>query len=166
MKPSPEIIAKIRQLQAYNLAVPERFNLGVFGGFANYSKIDEIEAIPSDDDAAFLAETFLSQHPACGAIGCNAGNICIMAGLIKPTEVAKDVALYEFGWDTAKLAAEWLEVDQQTANKLFFLSDWGYDKDNSWPVEFEEELENYEPGTLEYAIVNHRWLDHFCETGE
>lgn len=168
-KPSPETIAKIRQLQAYNLAEPKRFNLNYWGGFVNFSKSKDQIICDVHGDADF-ANVFLEQRPPCGAIGCNAGNICIMAGLVKPTEVLKDIAIYEFGWDTPQLASKWLGIDQDTATNLFFLESWGYrDEEGNklgWPDEFARELLNFQPGSLEYAMVNHRRLDFFCETGE
>ena len=166
---NPETVKKLRALQKYIREVPERFNLKLWGQVANPEDYDALESY-------YQEEPISLQRPPCGAVGCIAGNYCIMTGLIQPKKILNDLKeseVYEMGYDTSNKAKKSLGLTKEQAENLFFLKSWhtsSYNEAkgdfNGWPYEFEDELKTYTPGTKEYVEVTCRRIDHFIKTGK
>jgi hypothetical protein len=178
MQLKQETIDKLRELEKFILEEPRRFNLHIWGAFASEETVERIreegpeyiELITQDSSAAAeeILESLLAEPP-CGTVACLAGNLCIMAGLVKPV-LGPNFEVYEFSQDTPKKAAEYLGVDdQQEISKLFFLKHWSGSRNNpgpGWPEEFEKKLEECTPGSKEYAQVAVDRIEHYIKTGE
>ena len=170
--PSKKTIEKLRKLEAYILEEPKRFNLNLWGEIANPKKYKEIIAecsYPEDYD-------ILQQKPSCGAVGCIAGDACILFGKIKPSKVIKELdwelGVYTFPDNTYRLAQEVLGLTENQALSLFLLKSWSWKFDDEgndyvgWPNKFAKRLEKYKPGTKKYAQVAVDRIEHFIRTGE
>src|SRR3954471_17554706 len=152
----------LRKVQQYILAEPKRFNLDIWGMTVDPDFYEELM-----EDAEGYEENkqmLLGSRPPCGAVGCIAGNICIVNGDIVPSKQWNGTEIYEFPYDTLKLAALASGVDKDQARKLFYLIPWGYSDDAGnpvgWPKEFEERLNNATVGTFEYAQVAVDRIEH------
>lgn len=158
----------LRKVQQYILAEPKRFNLDVWGMTVDPDFYEELMEDTGDyeEDSQIL----LKDRPPCGAIGCIAGNTCIVNGNIIPSKHWGGAEVYEFPADTLEIAAGALDIDRDQARKLFYLTPWGFFDDNGkrvgWPQEFEERLDNTVIGTIEYAQVAVDRIEHFINTGE
>ena len=161
MIPTQQTIEKLRKLQRYIQEEPRRFNLKYWGMSCNPDNYGTLEVEEGDED---FTETLEKQRPPCGTIGCLAGSICIIEGLIRPRFI-ENVSIYKFPYDTSKLAEVALGISEKDADKLFLCKSW-FDSKFGWPDEFAEELELYSPGSKEYADVAVRRIDHYIETGE
>ena len=88
-----------------------------------------------------------------------------MEGKIKPSEHFNGTEVYDFPVsDTRRMAAEILQIEDDEASKLFYLTEWGVS--NGWPKEFAIRLEDCEAGTQEYVQVIVDRNEHYIATGE
>jgi hypothetical protein len=168
MIPSEYTANKLRQLNTYMLAEPKRVNMDYWVAIADPAQYDKLELEEVDiNDCDYKAQlALITQRPPCGAIGCQAGNLCIMEGKIKPSEHFNDTEVYCITYsDALKMGAEILQLSEKEASKLFFMKHWGY-KMVGWPEKFAKKLEEYEPGTLEYTQVIIDRNEHYIATGE
>lgn len=153
----------LEKVKAHILEEPRRFNLDYWGGIVDPNFYNDL--YEADDDSDGEIESILAkQRPPCGAVGCIAGNVCILAGIVKPSERFNKNYIYELPQNTLELAAEALGIEYQQAARLFYLSKWDRAQGNGWPEPFESRLEECDPGTLEYAQVTAERIDHFIKT--
>lgn len=163
-----ETIKKLRAIQKYILEEPRRFNLTFWGEIANPKEFKYFE-----NEGAFY--DVVEQKPPCGAVGCIAGNACIVGGIVKPKDVIKgldEFKVYAFPETTPEKARKYLGITKEQADRLFFLASWcntDFDENGEylgWPEEFEQELNNYKAGTKGYAQVTVDRIEWFIKTGE
>ena len=154
-------VQRLRKLQKYILDEPKRFNLETWGEVCNPKTYAALEA-------EYVGADVVNQKPPCGTVGCIAGNLCVLSGDIKPNVIidrlGSELETYIFPRNTDEMAAKYLGLDIDEAEKLFYLEEWNYG--TGWPEEFAARLEKHKPGTLEYAKVAVARIDHFIETGE
>lgn len=151
-------ISLLFRLQEHIKSEPKTFNMGSWGTICDPKHYDLFE--PAEDDADMAV---VLQRPACGAVGCIAGSLCIMTGLVKPSAHFGYEDVYVMGWDTHDKAVQELQIDFVQGRRLFLLKSWG--NKEGWPEQFETELAKYEPGTPEYVDVTIRRINHFIATG-
>lgn len=159
-----ELLQKVR---AHILEEPRRFNLEHWGGVIDPKEYEHIEE-PWPEAVEELEDVIAYQRPPCGAVGCIAGNTLILAGEVVPSEHFNGLEVYVMPDNTLELAAKALGIDEEAARRLFYLKEWGHRGiffgKVGWPMEFEEELGKHSPGTIEYAEVAAKRIDHFIKT--
>jgi hypothetical protein len=175
-KLSKKTVDLLRKLEAYILEEPKRFNLTLWGEIVDPKIFKDKEQLRELENSSYYEATVVEQKPPCGAVGCIAGNLCILSGIIKPKQIIKnfdsDIEVYEFSRNTPKQAAEALGLSYLEAAKLFFLKYWEAEYNDEtgeyigWPDEFAKRLEAIKPGTKAYAKVTVARIEHFIETGE
>jgi hypothetical protein len=148
----PMNVKLLRQIQKYILAEPKRFYLGSWGGSILPDVVDSL----MDNEDSF-SRTMLEQRPPCGALGCIAGTACILTGAIKPKLGSK---IFFFPESTAHKARRLLGIDAAAAERLFYLSEWGYD---GWPRKFERAYERCRTPRGRASVAVRR-IDHFIKT--
>jgi hypothetical protein len=160
-------IELLQKVKAHILEEPKRFNLHYWGGIIDPSFYGSLGEKIDDYGPDDIETAIHKQHPPCGAVGCIAGNILILAGQIKPTEHYQGIGVYKFPENTLELAADALGIDEAQAKRLFFLYEWGrmhQGRTVGWPEPFEDRLYDATPGTLEYAQITAERIDHFIAT--
>jgi hypothetical protein len=171
--PSPDVVEKLEQVKKYIFEVPARLNMAFWGATKNPDQDAPVAVVTENGEilktysAQVMVSALNEQNPPCGSFGCLAGEICIMANLIKPdfeTEGGKTAAYYAFGSSAMVLAADWLGVNNREASKLFFLPAMNINE--HWPYDFDVALDQCKPGTVEYAQVVANRIDHYILTGE
>jgi hypothetical protein len=141
------------------LAEPKRVNMNEWGAIMDPEEYDNYK---QEGDA--YSPNVTRQRPPCGAVGCMAGNLCIMEGEIVPSEHFDGSYIYELGCNTPTAAANILRISENEAAKLFYLKSWG--RDIGWSKEFSDRLEDCIPGTKEYVQVIVDRNEHYIATGE
>jgi hypothetical protein len=163
MKPSKETIKKLRKLQTFIHKEPRRFDMSRWG-----TVVKNLEAltahcdlIDQDDSLNYdlNVKRFLKLKPPCNTMACLAGSALIMGKLIEPifSDDVEDgeVAVFNFSDDTPEIAAEYLGLDYEDTNLLFYIDGWG---------KFASGFERLSPQKqVERACER---IDHFIETGE
>lgn len=155
-------IELLQKVKAHILEEPRRFNLGYWGGIVDPKFYNELLAEEDEGGDEELESVLAKQRPPCGAVGCIAGNVCILAGLIKPTEHFDGGSVYEMLDNTQDIAADALGLDVYQAARLFFLPRWG--RLAGWPSAFADRLNEAKPGSVEYAQITAERIDHFIAT--
>jgi hypothetical protein len=158
---------KLRRLARFILKEPKRLNLAYWIIKAD-SNIEESFWLDVDTSYEKRRQQKLfwkiqEQAPPCNTIGCIAGEACIMGKLL-PSEMEEGVRVMCMTDDVPLLAQEYLGINGAQACKLFYLKHWN--GVNGWPVKFENELEAEIPGSLAYAQIAARRIEHFVATGE
>jgi hypothetical protein len=163
---SKKTIDLLKKFQEYILEEPRRFNLSLWGEIANPKEFEQIAEDRGPTDVT-------DQRPPCGTVGCVAGSICVLTGVIKPKTVLKGLSsleVYSFPNHTPEMAAKALGLPLSLAEKLFYLKSWRvvFNKEEEvypgWPEKFEEELEKHKPGSQGYAKVTVARIQHFIDT--
>lgn len=179
---SKEAKKKLRKLKTYLLSDKRKnaFDMS-WWGLVSFTK--DVDKIDSDElsGAAYKQLVVLKEEkPACGAVCCFAGSLCIMDKLIKPTRKdSRSELIYEMGLDTWEKAAAALGITQAESGALFLmpeerlLEDYeglqeaynaGDEDANSWPYEFARQYYDKDSsrGKLNVAV---KYLDHVIENG-
>lgn len=167
-----DTIKKLRKLQRYILEEPKRIHMNDWGAHVDPKnkvakrRIKEAFCITKSYDRTDLLSTLLAVNPPCGTMACAAGSLCVIGGLIKPAKKrVNGGGYYQFPSNTPEIAAKYLGIDEEIADRLFYFKEWN-DDDNGWPKKFENSLNNTKPGTKAYAKVVVARIEHFIRTGE